>query len=54
MTLQSPASKSAIADTPQISSNIAAFGEEIPLAFWQELRLRGMVGEGVPLASDEV
>ncbi len=37
----------------QISSNIASFEEEIPLAFWRELRLRGLVGEGVPLPSEE-
>lgn len=38
----------------QISSNIASFEEQIPVAFWQELRSRGLVAEGVPLPSDGV
>lgn len=33
----------------QISSNVASFEEDIPVAFWAELRTRGLVGEGVPL-----
>lgn len=36
----------------QIKANVTSFEEEIPAAFWDALRSRGLIGEGVPLPCD--